>query len=305
MTTTKKQIEMELISDPGFETGFHLLGISPVIDKRHIYKWLDYGGIAKKSERQIWHMSQWWTPYNVLNSTYTSNQKTYTYKTPSRTIQAIPSKHQLYLELLGKEEYLGGNRKDMSQPWSHVLIEQDFEKSISILDISALHLNLEFSIDKFVDQTGSTYDPNIHAAQLLWYFVITDVGLDNGQYKGYGNSDNYFWFGVPLFDSRKEFFEESMIVDSGGVGTTGKLIYTMDSRQYLPVPLVHQTKHHLHVDILPHVKKAYQYALDHGYLKTSDHSDFQIGYMNFGWELPGAFDVAATISNMSAKATLK
>ena len=29
-------------------------------------------------------------------------------------------------------------------------------------------------------------------------------------------SKEYFWFGVPLFDSRFDFIDESMIIDQGG-----------------------------------------------------------------------------------------
>lgn len=298
--------EIELLSDPHFETGFHLLGYSPVLDQRNIQKWLNYGGHAKASHRAIWHMAQWWTPYNVVNADYTQENQTFIYKTPSRKISITPSDEgKLKLELSGKNEYLGKNRKDSSQPWPHVLIEQDFEKSISIKELKSLKLNLDFSIDKFEDHTKDTYDPNLHAAQLLWYFVITDIGSDDGKYLGYGKSNNYFWFGVPLFDSRKEFCEESMIVDSGGIGTTGKLIYSMSSKDYLPVPLEKNKNHHINIDILPQINKAYQYAVDHGYLKVTEHSHCQVGYMNFGWELPGAFDVCATIKNMSAKAVLK
>lgn len=301
-----KQKTIELISDPHFETGFQLLGISPVLDKRKIQMWMNYGGLAKASDRHIWHMAQWWTPYDTSKAKFNKKGNSYTYKTPSRTITITPKEEgKLFLELLGKEEYLGENRKAMSQPWPHVLIEQDFEKSVSINKLDSLVLHLDFSIDRFEDHTGVTYDPNLHAAQLLWYFVITDTGIDNGKYLGYGNSENYFWFGVPLFDSRKEYFEENMMVDSGGIGTTGKLIYSMDSRSYLPVPLEKNKEHHIEIDVLPHVIKAYKYAKDHNYLKITPNSHFQIGYMNFGWELPGAFNVSATIKNMSAKAVLK
>src|SRR5690554_5173971 len=53
----------EILADRFFETGFYLLGQSPVDDGRQVKKILDYGDTAKPSTKPIWFMAQWWTPY--------------------------------------------------------------------------------------------------------------------------------------------------------------------------------------------------------------------------------------------------
>lgn len=297
--------KIQLLSDNHFQTGFHLLGISPVIDGRTFYRHIDYNGEALKSDRTIWQMAQWWTPFNVLDATYEKKNGTHFYKTPSRLIGVNPEEGKLIMNLSGSKEYKGGTRTGMGEPWSHFLIEQDFEKSVSINELSKLNAKLTFNIESVKDLNGKAYDPNLHAAQLVWYFVITDVGLGDGKYIGYGDFKEFFWFGVPIYDSRHTFIDASMHVDEGGVGTTGRLIYSISNKNYLKEPIVFGKQYTFEVDILPFVEKAKAYALENGYLKKHDKAAYQIGYMNFGWELPGAFDVKSYIKDLNVEAVLK
>ena len=296
---------IEILSDPMFKTGFHCMGVSPVIDKRQIECYLDYSKKAEASKRKIWHMAQWWTPYQLKDASYSYLGNMHFYQTPSRTIGVNYLEGKLFMALNGLKEYRNKPRTSMDIPWPHLLIEQDFERSYDIFTIESLTVNLNFNIHKVVDENKDLYNPNLHAAQLLWYFVITDVSDNFGEYQGYENSENFFWFGVPLYDSRKAYIEESKNVDLGGIGTTGRLIYSMDSRLYLPENISFNKEYSINIDILPDVLKAYNYAIENGYLKKHPNSNFQIGYMNFGWELPGAFDVSSTIWNMSTKIKLK
>jgi len=296
--------KIELITDNKFETGFHLLGINPTINHRKLYRHLDYDGQAKKANRPIWQMAQWWTPFDFTNAVYRTNKDKHIYENASRKIevQSEPNGH-LRLNLYGSKEYPEGPRASGNQPWSHLLIEQDFEKSVSLDQLESLNLKLTFNIESFKDMSAGQYDPSLHAAQLLWYFVIHDQSIEGST--GYGNFKEYFWFGIPLFDNRYKTIGETMHIDQGGIGTTGHLIYSMASKNYLNEPIQFGKTYDIEIDILPHILNAKQYALDHGYLKKTDHSNYQIGYMNFGWEIPGMFDVESYIENMQAIAVLK
>ena len=294
---------LELLTDPYFKTGFHVLGINPTINHRKIYKHLDYQGEAYRTNWPIWQMAQWWTPFDLCESSVKKIKDNYIYDTPSRHIEVNPKTGYLKMDLCGSKEYPNGVRKSGSEPWSHLLIEQDFEQSVSLDELKSLTLKLTFNIESVKDENLGLFNPNLHAAQLLWYFVIHDIGIEGS--KGYGNFKEFFWFGIPLYDSRYPFIEESMHIDQGGIGTTGRLIYSMSSRNYLKEPIVFGKQYQIEIDILPFVLKAKQYALDHGYLKKHDQANYQIGYMNFGWELPGRFDVKSYIQGISALAVLK
>lgn len=294
---------IELLSDTQFRTGFHVLGINPTINHRKIYKHLDYLGEAKPTNKPIWQMAQWWTPFDLCDCSVKKIKDTYLYETPSRHIEVTPSTGRLKMDLSGSKEYPNGPRISGSEPWSHLLIEQDFHESVSLDALESLTLKLSFNIESVQDMNLGQMNPNLHAAQLLWYFVIHDTGIEGST--GYGNFKEFFWFGIPLYDSRYPFIEESRHIDQGGIGTTGRLIYSMSSRNYLKEPIVFGKQYQIEIDILPFVLKAKQYALDHGYLKRHDQANYQIGYMNFGWELPGRYDVKSHIQGISALAVLK
>jgi hypothetical protein len=298
--------EIELLTDPTFETGFHLLGISPVKDQRTFYRHLDYNKEAKPSNRVVWQMAQWWTPYNVADAHFEKSGDTFIYKTASRTIGINPKDDGLLkMDLLGSKEYLGKTRKGFDQPWAHLLIEQDFKESVPIDSLESLVLNLTFQIDEVVDQNHVLYNPDLHAAQLLWYLVIADKSDDRRKSQNYGNYEDFFWFGIPIYDNRHKFINETMHIDQGGIGTTGRLIYSMDNRNYLNEVIKFNKEYTIAIDILPFVKKARAYALENGYLPLQEKPNYEIGYMNFGWELPGAFDVKSWIKGMSIKAIKK
>jgi len=297
---------IELLTDPTFETGFHLLGINPVIDQRSYFKHLNYHQAAKPSDRVIWQMAQWWTPFNVVDAHFEKSGDTFIYKTPSREIGINPKDQGLLkMNILGSKEYLGETRKSYDQPWAHLLIEQDFNESVPIDSLSSLALSLTFQIDEVIDKNKGNYDPNLHAAQLLWYLVIADKSDAKRKKQNYGNYDDFFWFGIPIYDSRHQFIDETMHIDQGGIGTTGRLIYSMDNRHYLNEVIKFNKEYTIAIDILPFVKKARTYALENGYLPKQDNPNYEIGYMNFGWELPGAFDVKSWIKGMSIKAIKK
>lgn len=294
---------VNLLTDSSFETGFHLLGINPTINHRKIYKHLDYDGKAKYSKIPIWQMAQWWTPYNVLDAKFKIINNNYIYETPSRRIEVNPHKQgYLRMNLSASKEYINGPRLDSSEPWSHLLIEQDFQKHVSLDNLEALRVQLTFNIEKVINQSPETYNPSYHAAQLVWYFVIYDASYEGSKY---GNFKEYFWFGVPIYDNRHDFIDEHHHVDQGGIGTTGRLIYSMSNKNYLNEKIKFGQTYDIDINVLPFILKAKTYAIQNEYLKQNEESKYEIGYMNFGWEIPGMFDVESYIQNMNVIATIK
>src|SRR5690554_5537276 len=130
--------KIELLNDPSFETGFHLLGINPVVDQRKFFRHLNYNNTAKKSDRVIWQLAQWWTPHNVIDAKLKKVNDEYLYETESRVFGIDINKQQLRMNLYGSKEYLNGPRSEISDPWSHLLIEQDFKESVNLLDLEKL-----------------------------------------------------------------------------------------------------------------------------------------------------------------------
>jgi hypothetical protein len=297
---------VELLEDPTFSTGFNLLGISPVEDGRTIQKWLDYGGNAIQAERDVWYMAQWWSPYDVTDATYREDEGTYIYETESRTLNINPENDgYLSIDLSSYKEY-GDTPRTSGQPWTHALIEQNFIESVGMGDINQLIVTLDVSID-YVNNMheDGTYDPGLHAAQFLWYLTLNNViDIDSNQDE-VGTPGDYLWFGIPIYDNRTDFIDLSHHIDQGAAGTTNKLIYSMNNRNYFDEPIVFGKTYHIEFDVLPYIKDAFIYAIQNDALVNAQFENMQIGYMNLGWELPGSFEVGSTIQNISIKAIKK
>jgi len=298
--------EVELLEDPTFSTGFNLLGVSPVEDGRTIQKWLDYGGHATLTDRNVWFMAQWWTPYDLVDATYKEDDGKYIYETPSRTISAQPSNDgYLRIDLSSAMEY-GDTPRQNGKPWTHALIEQTFNESVGMSELSALILTLDFNIH-YVNNMheNNSYDSSIHAAHFLWYLTLTNRVDENANYDEVGKKGDFLWFGIPLYDNRFDFIEQTNHIDQGAPGTTNKLIYSMSSSNYIDEKIKFDKTYHVEIDVLPYLKEAFIYAISNDALINAQFENMQIGYMNLGWEIPGSFEVASTIQNISIKAVKK
>lgn len=296
---------IELLEDPTFATGFNLLGISPVIDGRSIKRHLDYGGNALPSTRSVWYMAQWWTPYDVTNAPYTNVNGVHTYQTDSRTLHINPSDNgYLRIDLLGSKEYPDRPRES-GESWTHALIEQSFNESVGMSELSALILRLEVTVNSVENLTGSTYDPGKHAAQLLWYLTLRNVVPEDSDPSLVGTRGDFLWFGIPIYDNRSDFLSQSAHIDQGAAGTTNKLIYSMSSRNYFDEKIQMGKTYQIEIDVLPFLQEAFLYAINNNALVNAQYENMQIGYMNLGWELPGTFDVSSTFRGISIKAIKK
>jgi len=297
---------IELLEDKTFSTGFDLLGVSPAEDGRTIQKWLNYGGDAIKAERNVWYMAQWWTPYDVADATYHEEGDKYIYETESRTIAVEPSNNgYLRIDLSSAKEY-GDQPRVYGQSWTHALIEQSFNESVGMSELSQLIVTLDFNIHyvRNMHEEG-TYNPSLHAAQFLWYLTLRNVVDEDSEYDEVGSRGDYLWFGIPIYDNRSDFIEQSNHIDQGAAGTTNKLIYSMSSKNYLSEIIEFDKTYTIQVDVLPYLKDAFIYAINNDLLINCQFENMQIGYMNLGWELPGSFEVASTIQNISIKAVKK
>ncbi|HLT00255.1 MAG TPA: hypothetical protein VK005_02075 [Acholeplasma sp.] len=296
--------EVELLDDPTFATGFNLLGVSPVIDGRTVYRHLDYDGKAIPSDREVWYLGQWWTPYDVKNATYEEKDGNYIYETPSRKIEVNPSNNGYYrVDLLGSKEY--DHPRQGGEPWPHNLIEQNFTQSVKIGEISRLVLTLDVSINSVVNMMGDAYNPDMHAAQFLWYVTVNNAVPQDSNPDEVGKPGDFFWFGIPIYDSRFDFINESKHIDQGAPGTTNKLIYSISSRNYINEKIQFGKIYHIEIDILPYLREAFIYAASNNALVNAKLENLVVNYMNLGWELPGTFDVSSTIQNLSIKAYMK
>lgn len=293
----------ELLSDTSFKKGFDLL-TNDTTNGRALSGVLNYNGEAE-GESPDWLMAQWWTPdaYNFINSTFTkTGEGQYDYINESRHLVVDTNKKSITLAQNSYVEYMTklGHSRTGNENWSHFLIEQNFKEPSKLTGLKHLWAHLEFTLNKSVDMDPGQAVP---CAQITWYFTITDVRNGDSAYES--GSNDFFWFGLPLYDSRYDFTSDYHHVDSGFVGATNKLIYTIGSKNVLPEPIKIGKKYVIDIDMLPFIKEAFIYGYNNGAMANSDWKDLVINYMNLGWELPGSFDVSITLENLSVVAETK
>jgi hypothetical protein len=282
--------EKELLKDPSFQGGFALLGINPAKDGRKIFRVF--------GKNPAWQLAEWWTPYPFKDAPLIETQHGYEMANESRRVAVDTAQGRLTMELDSEKEYAKlyqGVRHDSSQGWSHLLIEQDFEKPAKLSELKGLVASLAFQIDECQLFREKEYSPDRHAAQFLWYITLRE----GPRQAETGPNGNYIWFGLPLFDNRFEHEEESAFYDLGNEGSTKKLIYGMASKKYLKDKIELGKEVRFSIDLLPDLKKAVAYAIGHGIFASAD--NLYVNYMNLGWELPGNFRVASTLRGLSLR----
>ncbi len=188
--------------------------------------------------------------------------------------------------------------------WVHMLAEQRISPpgvnragSPPLSHLAHLDFNVVGQLIQDIPHHQQGYDPSKHAAQFLIYFTIQNLNTDS---PGFGD---YLWFGLTLYDDRYDVVPLSMHGDlSNGLGT-GKFIYNIGSAPFVSAGLTPGgPEKQFAKDILPDIRNALLEAWKRGFLKDSNVlSDYRIGGMNIGWEVPGLNDVEMRVRDLSLR----
>jgi hypothetical protein len=216
------------------------------------------------------------------------------------TIIRIDSDNRdLILEIKGSVEY-GAKARQYGQSWPHLLVEQQVRKTYPLDELAKLHLSLGirllYSENRMMREA---YSPELHTAQFQMFLVVRNV---NEQSKDCGN---YYWFGVPFYDSRYDSPPSHKAKDGGKADATGKFIYTVAGECVNAEHLKEHEWAEIDADLLPYIKAGLEEAVKRGYLASSNLGDYGITGINMGWELPGTFDASMQIRDLGILAVLR
>ena len=310
----KLRREDSLLSDSSFKNGFGLF--SPETTTAHVEdRLIDYNGEAETDfynpeadHPYYWTMCQWWNPYNFVNATYSKNGDTHIYENESRRRDDNPGEGSLHMELNADMEYeekFGGPR-DPAASWSHFLIQQNFPSELvkSPSTFEDLYVEMDVTIEEST-YLGEGQPLGAECAQLLFYFCLFNRVPADSNPEEVGVNGTGMWFGVPIYDSRYDYVDRYIGGDTGFVGSTNRMIYSIPSQSYMgrgPVEMNHTYK--IRIDVLDLLKEAFIYGVKNDYLPNCLWNNLYLTYMNFGWELPGQYKVSSTLSNLDIHATI-
>ncbi|HLB75368.1 MAG TPA: hypothetical protein VJJ98_15205 [Sedimentisphaerales bacterium] len=205
----------------------------------------------------------------------------------------------LILEIKGDSEY-GQEARKPGRPWPHLLVEQDAQRIYTLDALDAIALNIGFRILHCrKNMPAADYNPALHAAQFQLFLIVKNVEA------GSKDAGDYFWFGVPFFDSRSEIPPPYIAKDAGKDDATGKLIYTIDGRSVNSTPPINGGWIEIQQDLLPHIKSGLREAVKRGCLSDSAPEHYAVVNMNLGWEIPGNFNASVQIRDFNIFTILK
>lgn len=280
----------ELIQDPHFQRGFILWNPKP---GKHVRD----GELKSRdsSATPIWGLSQWNSKV-PLGTAGLNIGGTLVYSNSAKAVTLGgmgTAKSDLSLAVNAGAEYGARARKSATEPWVHLLVEQEFEFPASLENFSAVKVHVEARLlhSRLVQEKD--YTPNLHAAQFQIFFTLQNR---NHRSPGYGD---LVWFGIPIYDNRARFPNAFKEQDFGG---TAKFIFTPGGKTFTSASAQDGNWVIIDKDILPLMREALETAWARGFLKESKTlADYTIAGMNMGWELPGTFDVEMQIRNLSLK----
>lgn len=243
-----------------------------------------------------WRLCQWASKYSLAAAPCTqgaSGDRFYENQGKKVLVGGADSPNRdLILDVRGGAEY-GDRVRRVGEGWPHLLIEQDACVLRPLDELDEIRFSLGVRLLCFdMRMPADQCDPGLHAAQLQMFFIVKNISPNSP------DGGDFFWFGVPFFDSRHEVPPAYMAKDAGKGDATGKFIYTVDGRAVGVAPRKPGQWLTLDADLLPFIRSGLEEAVKRGYLKDADPHHYAVANMNLGWEIPGTFDAAAQIRDL-------
>lgn len=295
----KDAAEIEIIKDNTFKRGFALTPLDPkVVQQGGGFEktYLDTLAFDRDGSSPIWHIAQWYSKYNLAHSelhTETDGSLSYSNEGNSKRV-ALYADNSLLLEINASKEY--DEPRTKGQQWPHLLVAQDFHENSPIVgEKKQLLFSFELKLEKENDEMEEgTFDTSLHTAQSPFYFVIRNINKDSQDY------NQKIWFGIASYDYRyKETNTKERV--SWDIGTN-TYIYQIPERQFWGNISFQDKKWHKgETDLKPLIQRAIIAMQEKGVFMNTMLNDLSITGMNFGWEVPGTFDVAVRVKNISLR----
>lgn len=204
----------------------------------------------------------------------------------------------------------GGVYRAKGDPWPHLYLSQRVgnprghlgERSPSIADMSGLDFSISVRLLHDHRNIRDGYSRSVHAAQFLFFLTIQNLTRKS---PGYGD---YYWFCISLYDDRKPVTALHAMGDIGSSKKPGtqKLIYDIGVMPFTDKVVAEGEWVDIRGDLLPHIVAGLAEAWGRGYLPASTNlTDYRVGSVVMGWEIPGLNDAAMAVKGLSATARLR
>jgi len=276
----------EALSDTKFSKGFVLSGPLHASPTRN-------ATFGQKDEKPEWRIAQWDSKGLLDRVLIDDDTVKLTDDYKSVTLNRKTGAINLAMDTLREYE---SPRTSPHQPWACLLLDQmSFQKPIKVSEAAEIWVEADFELTE--NKAHGPQNPDLHTAQLVWVFYMKNT---NRESKGYRD---FLWFCLQLFDSRYDFAPDFAMQDFNPQGAQGNghFIRLLGSKRYFDKPVVVGERQTLRYDIRDAVQEAIEVAHKHGFIVNTTIDDVILDGTNIGWEVPGTYDVGATLYKMSVQ----
>ncbi|OGV62925.1 MAG: hypothetical protein A2283_01745 [Lentisphaerae bacterium RIFOXYA12_FULL_48_11] len=303
---------LELIGDPHGERGVAVLNLNEPEKTAAVLR------LRESTDVPVWTLAEWdskETIAGVESEVLSSGAKRWKNRMKEFIMGADTTDADFVLMVDSIQEYGDTYRKGGQTPWPHLLLGQKIcspgghcesgAPSLADIDSILFSINVRMRHALNVHAAERGYSPKIHAAHVMMYLTVQN--LNRKRAKGYGD---YYWFGITFYDDRHEVPSVYAMPDSGGDPSkgekkgTGKFIYNVGLAPFSDTGLVPGCDWRpLSGDIYPIIIEGLNAAWKKNFLTDSKSlSDYKIGGVNIGWEVPGLSQVSFQFRNLSVRA---
>lgn len=278
----------EVFRDPRFERGFRVLDPAP--GARVPVGDLQPPGAGEAPQ---WDLAQWHSRFDISGaSAEPAPSGGWAWANPGKRVVIAGGSDgdaDLALALDAVTEY-DGRLREPGEPWPHLLAGQRFEPLVALAEVRAAVFTVAARLRECRARDDVPLNPMRHAAQFLGFITVQNR---NRQSPGYGD---FLWFGIPLYDSRWHIPRPFQAPDQAHA----KFIFTPPGEAYTSESLHDGHWVRISRDILPLVMEALRAAWSRGFLKDShSEADYYLAAFSIGWEMPGPFDGAVQVRDLS------
>lgn len=291
-----------LFPDPEFQRGFRVIDGPKTLGTIH----LDDGANAPTDaahDAPLWTLAQHYSRFNLTTATpKRTADGAWEISTPGSLVRLttdVNGEKTLTLGVFAEEEY--ETPRVRNQAWPHLLLTTDFPKDESVL--LAEDAPVTFSADLRIavcenKMTETDYNADLHCGQVSAYFILRNAAPDSPDGK------DYVWFGIPVFDSRRDFPPPYAALDGDPtILGTGKLIWLPGGEEALNALYGGRNPRsgqwvHVKANLNDYVAAALAEAKRRNFLTHTEPSDLEISHFNLGWEVPGTFHAILEIKNL-------
>jgi hypothetical protein len=299
---------VDLVADPSFHQGFYVKNRA---GKEQALQWNNARG-RDKNQTPVWHTAQHDSKSCFADAAFCKFRKdglTFRDEFQTLIVHSEDADADIILGVNAMKEY-GGVWRKPGDPWPHLYVQQDicqpgsrlWATAPTIADLERLNMDISVRLLYDHQNRGSQFNPDVHAAQFQFFLSVQNL---NTKSKGFSD---YYWFGVSLYDNRREVTSLLAMQDVSQARKKGteKFIYDVGLAPFTSQVVAKGHWVAVHGDLLPHIRAGLDECWKRGFLPDSkDLADYRIGGIFLGWEIPGLNDAAVAVKNLSLIAVPK